>query len=92
MFAILYTLGMFICDLLKSWYRLQAIGPISTWQTWLSVAKAIGVQLNRQEHRAFDSVAGGRGASTQKVRMSPLTSERHPIGGNFMPAARNGMT
>jgi hypothetical protein len=46
-----------------------ALGDPSTWQTWRIVLKAaFGVQLNRDEARAFASVAGGRSPPTQRVR------------------------
>ena len=40
-----------------------------TWQTWRSTLKAaFGIELNREEARAFASVAGNRKPPTQKVR------------------------
>jgi Terminase large subunit, T4likevirus-type, N-terminal len=42
---------------------------LSTWETWLAVIKAaFGRPLNREERRAFESVAGGRKSPQRRVR------------------------
>jgi terminase large subunit-like protein len=46
-----------------------ALGDMLTWQTWRTVLKAcFGLALNRDEARAFESVAGSRAPPTQRVR------------------------
>ena len=46
-----------------------ALGDIHTWQTWRTVLKAaFGLGLNREEARAFASVAGSRTPPAQRVR------------------------
>jgi hypothetical protein len=46
-----------------------ALGDAETWAMWLVVARAIkGLDLNRQERRAFASIAGSRKPPRQKVR------------------------
>jgi len=44
-------------------------GDATTWQTWRTVLKAaFGLELNREEARAFASVAGSRAPPTKRVR------------------------
>ena len=46
-----------------------ALGDIHTWQIWRTVLKAaFGLELNREEARAFASVAGSRAPPAQRVR------------------------
>jgi Phage Terminase len=46
-----------------------ALTPIGSWQTWRVVLKAaFGLELNRDEARAFASVAGSRAPPTKRVR------------------------
>jgi hypothetical protein len=46
-----------------------ALGDIKTWQTWRVILKAaFGTTLNREEARAFASVAGSRAPPTKRVR------------------------
>ena len=46
-----------------------ALGDLKTWSMWRTVLKAaFGITLNRDEARAFASVAGGRESPTQRVR------------------------
>jgi Phage Terminase len=46
-----------------------ALGPAETWQTWRTVLKAsFGLELNREEARAFASVAGSRAPPAKRVR------------------------
>jgi hypothetical protein len=46
-----------------------ALGNPSSWQTWRAVLKAaFGLDLNREEARAFASVAGGRAPPTKRIR------------------------
>lgn len=46
-----------------------AFGSIDTWATWIAVLKAaFGIELNLQERRAFEVVAGGRTPPKVKVR------------------------
>ena len=46
-----------------------ALGDPASWQTWRVVLKAaFGLELNREEARAFASVAGSRQPPTQRVR------------------------
>jgi len=46
-----------------------ALGDPATWQTWRAVLKAaFGLDLNRDEARAFASVAGSRAPPSQRVR------------------------
>jgi hypothetical protein len=46
-----------------------ALGDQASWQTWRAVLKAtFGIALNREEARAFASVAGGRKPPEQRVR------------------------
>jgi hypothetical protein len=46
-----------------------ALGSPATWQTWLTVLKAtFGLALNRQELRAFASIAGSRQPPAERVR------------------------
>jgi Phage Terminase len=46
-----------------------ALGDALSWKTWRVVLKAaFGIELNRDEARAFESVAGSRSPPTQRVR------------------------
>jgi hypothetical protein len=46
-----------------------ALGDALSWKTWRVVLKAaFGIELNRDEARAFESVAGSRAPPTQRVR------------------------
>lgn len=46
-----------------------ALGDTATWATWLATLKAaFGLQLTRQERKAFASVAGSRKPPQQKVK------------------------
>jgi hypothetical protein len=46
----------------------SALGSIKTWETWLVALKAaFGIILNREERRAFASIAGSRKPPEQKV-------------------------
>jgi hypothetical protein len=46
-----------------------ALGSPSTWQTWLTCLRAaFGIELTRQERRAFAAIAGSRKSPEQKVR------------------------
>jgi hypothetical protein len=46
-----------------------ALGPLKPWQTWRTLLKsAFGLALNREEARAFASVAGERTPPTRRVR------------------------
>jgi hypothetical protein len=46
-----------------------ALGDSMTWQTWRTILKgAFALELNRDEARAFASVAGGRKPPPQQVR------------------------
>jgi Terminase large subunit, T4likevirus-type, N-terminal len=46
-----------------------ALAPIASWQIWRVVLKAaFGLELNRDEARAFASVAGSRSPPTKRVR------------------------
>src|SRR5215468_7114224 len=46
-----------------------ALGSLDSWQTWLTALRAaFGVELNRQDRRAFASIAGNRKPPQQKVR------------------------
>jgi phage terminase large subunit-like protein len=46
-----------------------ALGPIQSWTTWRVVlSAAFGIELNREEARAFASVAGSRAPPTLRVR------------------------
>ena len=46
-----------------------ALGPAETWRTWRIVLKsAFGLELNREEARAFAAVAGSRSPPTRRVR------------------------
>ena len=46
-----------------------ALGDTQTWQTWRVVLKAcFGLELNREEARAFASVAGSRAPPAQRIR------------------------
>jgi hypothetical protein len=46
-----------------------ALGDPESWQTWRAVLKAaFGLELNRDEARAFASVAGSRAPPTKRVR------------------------
>lgn len=46
-----------------------ALGPIESWNTWVSVLKAaFGLSLNRQERRAFASVSGNRKPPAERVQ------------------------
>jgi Terminase large subunit, ATPase domain len=46
-----------------------ALGDIKTWQTWRVILKAaFGTTLNREESRAFASVAGSRAPPAKRVR------------------------
>jgi hypothetical protein len=46
-----------------------ALGDLSTWQVWRAVLKAtFGLELNRDEARAFASVAGNRQPPGRRVR------------------------
>jgi hypothetical protein len=45
-----------------------ALGDPASWGTWLACLKAaFGMTLNRQDRRAFDTVAGGRKPPCEKV-------------------------
>jgi hypothetical protein len=45
-----------------------ALGPLATWSTWLTTLKAaFGLELNREERRAFAAIAGSRRTPAQKV-------------------------
>jgi hypothetical protein len=45
------------------------LGDGATWQTWRTVLKAaFGLELNREDARAFASVAGGRKPPAKRVR------------------------
>ena len=46
-----------------------ALGPTASWSNWMAVLKAtFGLELSRQERRAFASIAGSRKPPKQKVR------------------------
>ncbi len=46
-----------------------ALGDIETWQMWLVVLRAMwGLELNRNERRAFAKVAGSRAPPEKRVR------------------------
>ena len=46
-----------------------ALGPPASWSTWFAVLRAVfGLPLNRQQRRAFASVARSRKPPKQKVR------------------------
>ena len=46
-----------------------ALGDTQTWQTWRVVLKAaFGLELNREQARAFASVAGSRQRPAERVR------------------------
>ena len=46
-----------------------ALGDPTSWQTWRAVLRAaFGLELNRDEARAFGSVAGSRKPPSQRVR------------------------
>ena len=46
-----------------------ALGPPETWQTWDTTLKAaFGLELNREEARAFAAVAGSRSPPAKRVR------------------------
>jgi hypothetical protein len=46
-----------------------ALGDPATWQTWRIVLKAaFGLELNREEARAFAAVAGSRAPPARRVR------------------------
>ena len=46
-----------------------ALGSLDSWQTWLTVLRAaFGIELNRQDRRAFASIAGNRKPPQQKVQ------------------------
>jgi hypothetical protein len=46
-----------------------AFGEPETWQTWLATLKAaFGIELNRDERRAFESIAGSRKPPEKRVQ------------------------
>jgi hypothetical protein len=46
-----------------------ALGDPETWSTWLTALKAaFGIELNREERRAFESIAGNRAPPARKVQ------------------------
>ena len=46
----------------------SALGLTESWSTWLATLKAaFGLELNREERRAFTAIAGGRKPPAKRI-------------------------